>query len=48
MTLRILGDGANRSEHDRYVQGIADADVNDFTADYVAIDDHKFEDTDDD
>ena len=31
---------ANCSEHDRYVQGIADADVDDFTADYVAIDDH--------
>ena len=38
----------NRSEHDRYVQGIADADVDDFTADYIAIDDHEFDDEDDD
>lgn len=37
----------SRSEHDRYVQGIADADVDDFTADYVAIDDHEFDDDDD-
>jgi len=38
----------SRAEHDRYVQGIADADVDDFTPDYVAIDDHAFDDDDED